>query len=66
MPKQKTHKGLKKRVKVTAGGKIVAKKAGKGHLLSCKSSNRRRNLSKPLIIKGVSVKTIKEMLGKGV
>ncbi|HBG79085.1 MAG: 50S ribosomal protein L35 [Phycisphaerae bacterium] len=65
MPKQKTHKGLKKRVKVTASGKIVGKKAGKGHLLSCKSANRRRNLKKPLIIGGVGVKTLKEMLGKG-
>jgi large subunit ribosomal protein L35 len=66
MPKQKTHKGLKKRVKVTAGGKLMARKAGKGHLLSCKSANRRRNLRSPLIIKGVTVKTFKEMLGKGV
>lgn len=63
MPKHKTHKGLKKRVKVTAGGKIRAKKCGMGHLLSGKNANRRRHLKKPLLIKGVVVKTIKEMLG---
>jgi len=66
MPKQKTNKGLKKRVKVSAGGKIRGKKAGKGHLLSSKSANRRRGLKKPLIIGGVTVKTLKEMLGKGI
>lgn len=65
MPKQKTNKGLKKRVKVTASGKIVGKKAGKGHLLSCKSAKRRRNLRKSLVIQGVGVKSLKEMLGKG-
>ena len=65
MPKQKTHKGLAKRIKVTAGGKIKARKCGKGHLLSGKSANRRRKLGGALIIKGVIVKTIKEMLGPG-
>ena len=36
MPKLKTHKGLKKRVTVSAKGKISRQKAGKGHLLSGK------------------------------
>lgn len=45
MPKQKTHKGLAKRVKVTANGKIKHKKAGSGHLMSHKSGNRCRSLS---------------------
>ena len=44
MPKQKTHKGLAKRVKVTGGGKIKHRRAGAGHLMSSKSGNRRRNL----------------------
>ncbi len=44
MPKQKTHKGLAKRVKVTAGGKVVRKKAFAGHLMSTKSGNRCRGL----------------------
>lgn len=63
MPKHKTNKGLSKRVKVTGRGKIKAKKCGMGHLLSGKTSNRRRHLKKSLLIKGVVVKTIKEMLG---
>jgi large subunit ribosomal protein L35 len=44
MPKQKTHKGLTKRVKVTANGKIKRKRAGAGHLMSVKNGKRRRNL----------------------
>ncbi len=37
MPKLKTHKGIWKRVKVTARGKIKMPKHNKGHLLSTKS-----------------------------
>lgn len=42
--KQKTHKGLAKRVKVSARGKIKHKKAGKGHLMSVKSSKHLRRI----------------------
>lgn len=44
MPKQKTHKGLRKRVKIGAKGKIKYRKVGRGHLLSSKSANRKRKL----------------------
>lgn len=47
MPKMKTHKGLKKRVRLTGGGKLRYKKSNKGHLLSGKSGNRLRRLRKP-------------------
>ena len=46
MPKQKTHKGLAKRVRITAKGKFKKNPAGAGHLLSAKSGNRRRKLRK--------------------
>ena len=45
MPKQKTHKGLKKRVKITASGKVRFKKSFSGHLMSSKNAKRRRHLS---------------------
>ncbi len=45
MPKQKTHKGLKKRVKVTANRKIKHKRSGAGHLMSKKSAKRRRKVT---------------------
>ena len=45
--KQKTHKGLAKRVKVSANGKIKHRKPGKGHLMSVKSSKRLRKIRRP-------------------
>ena len=39
MPKLKTHKGAKKRFRVTKKGKVLHKQAGKRHLLAGWSSN---------------------------
>jgi large subunit ribosomal protein L35 len=58
MPKQKTHKGLAKRVKVTAKGKIKHRRAGSGHLLSGKNAKKRRALRNPAVAKTASVKTM--------
>jgi len=49
MPKQKTHKGLAKRVKVTAKGKIKIHKAGASHLMSVKNAKRRRSIRRTAI-----------------
>jgi large subunit ribosomal protein L35 len=46
MPKIKTHRGLAKRVKVTATGKIKRAKAYHSHLLSSKTPKMKRRLSK--------------------
>jgi large subunit ribosomal protein L35 len=40
----KTHKGLAKRIKVTAGGKLKHKKSSGSHLMSAMSPKRRRKL----------------------
>ena len=45
MPKNKTHSGMKKRVKVTGTGKLLVERAGKRHLLEHKSSRVTRRLS---------------------
>lgn len=42
MPKVKTRKGASKRIKMTAGGKIQFRPAGKQHLQSGKKASRRR------------------------
>jgi large subunit ribosomal protein L35 len=65
MPKQKTHKGMKKRFKVTASGKAKARKRGRGHLLSGKTSKRKRHLRQDAVIGGVWAKTIREGLAPG-
>ena len=45
MPKMKTHRAGAKRYKITANGKILRRQAGKKHLLTHKSAERRRRLS---------------------
>lgn len=44
MPKQKTHKGTKKRFRLTAKGKVKHRSAGTSHLASRKSHKRKRML----------------------
>jgi large subunit ribosomal protein L35 len=46
MPKMKTHKGMKKRFKVSANGKVQHKRCGSSHLNSHKSGKRIRRLRK--------------------
>ncbi len=50
MHKQKTHKGLAKRVKVTGTGKVVRKQANRGHLMSTKASKRKRRLRRTIVL----------------
>ncbi len=64
MPKMKTHKGLRKRVRVTASGKIRYRSSFTGHLMSGKSGNRRRRLRKPNILNSILQKRIREAIGK--
>jgi large subunit ribosomal protein L35 len=47
MPKLKTHKGMKKRFKISAGGKVQHKRCGSSHLMSHKSGKHVRRLRKP-------------------
>src|SRR3954463_11090097 len=51
MPKLKTHKGIKKRFKVSATGKVSHKRCGSSHLNSHKSGSQIRKLRKKSYIK---------------
>jgi len=64
MPKQKTHKGLSKRIKITASGKVRHKRTGGGHLMSGKNAKRRRRVSGSAIMTGTLAKTAKIELCK--
>lgn len=64
MPKQKTHKGLKKRVKVTASGKVKYKRSCGGHLMSSKNAKRRRRIASSSILDSSVTAKIKTALGK--
>jgi len=44
MPKQKTHKGTKKRFRLSAKGKAKHRKAGTSHLAARMDQKRKRNL----------------------
>lgn len=44
MPKMKTHKGTKKRFRLTAKGKAMHRKSGTSHLQARMSQKRKRNL----------------------
>lgn len=44
MPKMKTHKGAKKRFRVSATGKVKHKQCGTGHLAWRKTTKQRRQL----------------------
>lgn len=65
MPKLKTHRGAKKRFKVTATKKIVHSKANKSHLLAKKRSKRKRRLGKKVVVSRADRATIKKMLPYG-
>ena len=62
MPKQKTHKGLKKRVKITASGKVKRGRTGGGHLMSSKNAKRRRRIASPATMTTTSARTARTAL----
>jgi large subunit ribosomal protein L35 len=62
MPKLKTHKGARKRFKVTAKGKIQHRKSGKSHILTKKASKRKRNLGQKGLVSRADRKSVKKML----
>ena len=62
MPKMKTRRGAAKRFKITGSGKIRRHKANKSHILTKKTSKRKRQLRKSTILTGVEVKRVKKMI----
>jgi large subunit ribosomal protein L35 len=64
MPKNKTHSGTKKRVKVTGSGKLLTERAGKRHLLERKSSRITRRLTGTEEIAAVDRPRVKKLLGR--
>lgn len=60
--KNKPHKGLQKRVRVTRNGKVKRRKVGLGHLCSTKSGGRKRKLRRPAICPKSEEKRARQML----
>ncbi|HZH72644.1 MAG TPA: 50S ribosomal protein L35 [Mariniphaga sp.] len=62
MPKMKTNSGAKKRFRLTGTGKIKRKHAYKSHILTKKSTKRKRNLSYWATIDQTNESNVKHLL----
>ena len=62
MPKLKTHRGAAKRFKVTGSGKIVRASAFKRHILTSKSTKRKRSLRKAALVSDGDQMKLERML----
>jgi large subunit ribosomal protein L35 len=64
MPKNKTHSGTAKRVKITGSGKLRRQQTGLRHRLEVKSSKVTRRQSGTVEIAPADVKRVKKLLGR--
>ena len=62
MPKMKTHRGAAKRFKKTGTGKIVRTRANKQHILTKKTTKRKRRLRQTTLVAKVDEKRLEQML----
>ncbi|MBV5307185.1 MAG: 50S ribosomal protein L35 [Desulfobulbaceae bacterium] len=62
MPKMKTKRGAAKRFKLTGSGKIKRSKAFTSHILTKKSTKRKRNLRKSGLVNSTDIKGIRRIL----
>ena len=62
MPKVKTNSSAKKRFKVTATGKITHQKSFKRHILTKKSTKRKRALGKDGVVHKANLDFVKRLL----
>lgn len=62
MPKIKTRRAAAKRFKLTATGKLKRNKANKSHILTKKTTKRKRDLRKSTITDATNVKNMKKAM----
>ena len=62
MPKMKTSRSAAKRFKLTGTGKLKRSKAYKRHILTKKSTKRKRNLRQAAVTDSTNVKNMKKIL----
>ncbi len=65
MPKIKTNRAAAKRFKKTGSGKFKFKRAFAGHILTKKSTKKKRTLRKGNILDATNAKTVRRMLPNG-
>jgi large subunit ribosomal protein L35 len=62
MPKLKTHRGAAKRFSVTGTGRIKRNRANAGHILTPKTTKRKRSLRKSTILDKTNEKAIRKLI----
>jgi len=65
MPKIKTNRGAAKRFHTTGSGKIVRNKAFSSHILTKKSTKRKRNLRKSGLVDSTNLKQVAKLIPYG-
>jgi large subunit ribosomal protein L35 len=61
VPKIRTHKATQKRVRITATGKVMRRKAFKSHMLEHKSSKRKRVMNTQQRVSHADVKNVRRL-----
>ena len=62
MPKQKSHRGAKKRFKITGGCKVLRHHSMHSHILTKKTTKRKRKLRKSTEVQGKFADSVKQMI----
>jgi large subunit ribosomal protein L35 len=65
MPKIKTNRAAAKRFKITGTGKIVYRKSCASHILTKKTTKRKRSLRQMQLIKASDMKEVRRLLPNG-
>ncbi len=64
MPKMKTNRGAAKRFKLTKSGKVKFRQAFRNHILTKKSTKRKRQLRSSLTLQECDAKLVRRMLNE--
>ena len=62
MPKMKTNRGAAKRFKVTGTGKVMRRKAFASHILTSKTTKRKRGLRLGAEVDSANIKMVRKLL----
>ena len=65
MPKMKSHRGAAKRFKSTASGRFKRSKAFKSHILTKKTTKRKRNMRGTSMVDASNLRSVRAMLPNG-
>jgi len=64
MPKMKTHRCAKKRMRITGTGKVMREQTGGRHRLEVKSSKKMRSIAGDVELSKPDAKTARKLLGR--